>query len=801
MIRFIKESGETFDGVYPYIHWLDKQLSIGLWYTIKLMFVSDQQTLQTSELPEDSIYRFINQDIYDPSYEGVELDLSTISARSITSTGIVVHFDDSSTDWYIHQILLVCSAETPGEYIEKFKIGDDDVAVGVDLYDLDETLQINLENRGLELPLSVQKAFLETDINEDNVNYALINRKFKELISNFIDIVDCKGSYKSLYNSLKWFEWGKNAKLYEVWKGDNMYIEKELKPVLSNIYSSFLSTYRKTTHLSLVAAVQKLSRNIVVDPSDSDFNDRNPNVEDLRWSPDFNFDFDNDFSNTRLSMQKILNKWSKEELALKVSLLGAFFERYFMPIHLDLKRACIECLVTTNQIKVLNGTITHDFNFHEDTGVLNIEMDHTVTLGNFEPVAVGKNTVFGKRIDKNTTSSEKFIIPIGVDYFTDIVEPPVSDYSTIEGNENNVAEFYMQLKGGVGVVVPVTVKLKLPVGDTIRTEIINIYRYKDGQTTPTHDTTTDYKLYTPDENGNVSFSFKLVSTEEEKVSFCIMLVSSSGHIWTRSSSYQCIDPRGSWLDIYKVTNGSARASDSWADKISNYKFTPYNAQFNPQETILTTQYLPYIETVGQSLFNQLIVVQNIYNQTTSQYETDWMNHSDITSNFWVMGRSDQPSTDGNPKYAMLITKQFGKVFQNKSDFISSYRSVIGEIDQTNIKRFDLIYVPQLHDYNNIENGSHTLSDYTFTQNDLLCIVPQFRNSVIRNIDINSIYWEYENKTTLKKIKVNTPTQTPLIADTTTSLLTPGYWTVTMYYKLDGSTEVHKLTKNSAFRIA
>ena len=792
MIRFIKETGETFDGVYPYIHWLDKQLSTGLWYTIKLMFVSDQQTLQTSELPEDSIYRFINQNIYDPSYEGVELDLSTISARSITSTGVVVHFDDPSTNWYIHQILLVCSAEEPGEYIEKFKIGDDDVAVGVDLYELDETLQINLENRGLELPTSIQKAFLNTNIDEPDIDYALLNRKFKELISNFIDIVDCKGSYKSLYNSLKWFEWGDGTKLYEVWQGDNMYLEKELRHTLTDIYSNLLFTHRKTTHLSLVAAAQKMSSApIITDPSDPNFNDRNPEIED------------------------VLTGWTKDELALKVSLLGAFFERYFMPIHLDLKRACIECLVTTNQIKLLNGTITHDFNFHEDTGILNIEMDHTVTLGNFEPVAVGKNTVFGKRIDKNATSSEKFIIPIGVDYLTDIIEPPVSDYSTIEGNENDVAEFYMQLKGGVGVVVPVTVKLKLPAGDAIRTEIINIYRYKDGQTTPTHDTTTDYKLYVPDAQGNVSFSFKLVSTEEEKVSFCIMLVSSSGHMWTRSSSYQCVDPRGSWLDIYKVTNGSAGAGETWSDKISNYEFTPYNAQFNPQGTILTTQYLPYIETVGQSPFNQLIVVQNIYNQTTSQYETSWMNHNDITSNFWVMGRSaqynvidwnnvennsDQPGTDINPKYAILITKQFGKVFQNKSTFISLYSGLIGEIDQTNIKRFDLIYVPQLHNYNNIENGSLTLSNYTFTQNDLLCAIPQFRNSVVRNIDTNSVYWEYENKTTLKKIKFNVPAQTPLIANTTASLLTPGYWTVTMYYKLDGSTEVHKLTKNSAFKI-
>ena len=294
-----------------------------------------------------------------------------------------------------------------------------------------------------------------------------------------------------------------------------------------------------------------------------------------------------------------------------------------------------------------------------------------------------------------------------------------------------------------------------------------------------------------------------------------MLVSSSGHMWTRSSSYQCVDPRGSWLDIYKVTNGSAGAGETWSDKISNYEFTPYNAQFNPQGTILTTQYLPYIETVGQSPFNQLIVVQNIYNQTTSQYETSWMNHNDITSNFWVMGRSaqynvidwnnvennsDQPGTDINPKYAILITKQFGKVFQNKSTFISLYSGLIGEIDQTNIKRFDLIYVPQLHNYNNIENGSLTLSNYTFTQNDLLCAIPQFRNSVVRNIDTNSVYWEYENKTTLKKIKFNVPAQTPLIANTTASLLTPGYWTVTMYYKLDGSTEVHKLTKNSAFKI-
>jgi len=801
MIRFIKENGETFDGVYPYIHWMEGQLSVGLWYTIKLMFVSDQQIIQTSELPEDSIYRFVTPDVYDPSYEGVELDLSTISARSIMSTGISMNFGDPPTVWYIHQILLVCKSDNAGEYIENFTIGDDVVAVGVDLYDLDETLQINLSNRGLELPLSIQKAFLETNINEDDVNYALINRKFKELVSNFIDIVDCKGSYKSLYNSLKWFEWGESTKLYEVWKGNNMYIEKELKPVLSNIYSSFLSTYRKTTHLSLITAVQKLSQNIIVDPSDSDFNDRNPNVEDLRWSADFNSDFDNDFSNTNLSIQKILNKWSKEELALKVSLLGLFFERYFMPIHLDLKRACIECLATTNQIKILSGSHKNKWHYHEDTGIINIDMDHTVTLGNVDTVAVGPDTVFGRSLSNaDMAAGLKVKQPIGVDYLRNIGL----------NNDSEIAPFFLQLKGGVGVVVPIKVKVKLPEDDAIKTENICVYRYRDGQDTPIQSQTTDYRLYKPNDEGYVEFSFNLFSDQEEKVSFTIMLVSISGHVWTRSSSYEAVDPAGSYLDIYNVTNNSMgfESVDEW---ISNNKFVPWNSQFSPysspndQSPKSIIQYLPYQET-QTSLFNQLIVIENLPldpDATPPTWDTEWMSNSTITSDFWVIGRSDSAVTKDNPRYALLIAKTPGKFIQSKTAFVSTYGNLIGtNFSQGNIKRFNMIYIPQLQNYTNIESDSGiiSLNQYTFSQTDLLCIVPQFRRTVANKIDASSVFWEYENKTTLEKIHTHTPIQTPLVTNNTALLLSPGYWTVTMYYKFNGSNEIHKLTKNSAFKI-
>ena len=829
MIRFINENGETFDGVYPYIHWLNGQLSTELWYTVKLMFVSDQETLQTSELDEKSVYRFITPDAY--SHVGEDLDLDTISVRSITSTGVRVQFDDPNVDWFIHQILLVCSSDTPGEYIEKFNIGDGAVAVGVDLYELDETLQINLSNRGLEVPTSIQKAFLDTDIHEDENDYALLNRKFKELISNFIDIVDCKGSYESLYNALKWFEWGEGTRLYEVWQGENMYFEKELRHVLSDVYTNLLFTHRKTTHLSLVAAVQEFDEeaSIITDPNNPGFNDMNPVIKD------------ND------TLKPWIEQWTNDELALKVSLLGLFFERYFMPIHLDLKRACIECLVTTNQIKTLSGVHEDKFHYHEDTGVIEIDMDHTVTLGNVKAVAVGADTVFGKRITLNDMPVEgetgpKFIDPIGVDLLNNIKSIGVEDeyFSELDFNNDygssdfavfvseestpstsyehspcSVATFYLQLKGGVGVVVPVSVRVKLPSDDAIRTETITTYRTRKGETIQTVDQVTDHRLYRSDSDGYVNFSFNLLSTCEELVSFSLMLVSVSGHVWTVASSYECIDVRGSYLDIYKVENGTFTNIDQW---ISNNQFVPYHSQFNPyvspndDDIKKIIQYIPYSETVGSSLFNQLIVIQNKMSGT--DYDTDWMENLSVTNLFWVIGRSGKYDIDGNeidpsllppdisnkPKYAMLIVKDYGKVFANKTNFLTQLNGIAGtSFGLSDVKRFELIYIPQLHNYNEI--GGSSLDDYTFNPNNLLCIYPQFTKTVAETIDQSSIFWEYTNKTTLETITVRQPLQTPLVARTgDKKLLTPGYWTVTMYYKLDGSSEIHKLTRNSAFKI-
>ena len=788
MIRFIKESGETFDGVYPYIHWLEGQLSTGLWYTIELMFVSDQETLQTSSIDENSIYKFIDTSLIDPS-QLVDLDLNIISTKSsITSTGVAVNFEGSERTWYIHQLILVCNSETAGEYIQEFMIGNDKIAVGVDLYELDETLQINLLNRGTDLPISIQKAIFDSDINDDSPNYALINRKFKELISNYIDIMDCKGSYKSLYNSLKWFDWGENTKLFEVWqKEDGTYFEKELSMNLSDVFSNLIFTHKKTTHLTISSAIQKVT---------NEFDDeRNPVVE------------------------RIVTKWNNNELAIKISLLGAFFERYFMPIHLDLKRACIESLIYTNQIKELTGSITDKFHFHEDTGVINITMDHSFILGNIDFVAVGKDTVFGKHIDSNKEEGDyKYVEPIGIDRVEDIsklTDSSLFDFNNDFGGDFLIygssdplySEFYMQLKKGIGVIVPIKIDVELNDGDFIKTEILTTYRYVDGTSTPIIDQITEHKIYP---SPSVSFSFNLLSTKEEKVCFKIMLISTSGHVWTASSSYKTIDVSGSYLDIYKVNIPNPNDFNSIDEWLENDEFVPYPSQFTVNENDVVevkniTQYLPYLETVNLSQFNQLIVIKNTL--TEGEYDIEWLNTPGISRDFWIIRRTGEYDIDGNintigsgtfenPKYVMLILKASGKRFDKKSDFKSEYNL---QLPMSNIVRMDMIYVPQLHTYINIENGTD-LQSYTFTQDDLLCIVPQFKSTVKRNIDINSIFWRYTNKTTLESIDITLPVQTPLVANNTHTLLPPGYWTVTMYYKLTGSDELHELTKNSAFKI-
>ena len=520
--------------------------------------------------------------------------------------------------------------------------------------------------------------------------------------------------------------------------------------------------------------------------------ERNPIIEDIR---------------------EIAYHWTADELALKISILGAFFERYFMPIHLDLKRACVELLVNTNQIKSLNGASHYSYNHHDDMGVVDIKMNHTVTLGNLRGVAVGPDTVFGKYVnDSMFDNTTQYIEPIGVQSI-DEINNIVKSGGYIADNNEDIATFYTQLKGGVGVIIPIKVSVNLPEGDGIKTEVLTVYDFS-GDNKEIKAQITDHKLF-KSVDGIASFTFNLLSTKEEKIAFSLTLYSISGYTFTAASSYECVDISGNYLDVCVVKNtdngpnstGVIYSSISdWVKQTQDqYAVDDKNpfAGLYPNVThdseyfdVMLKQYLPSSNN-DLTLYNQLFVIEN--DETGGTYNINWINNW-VNDNFWVIRRAGEEegivTSYENPKYIMLISKSPGITCGNKSDFLS----LVGSgIISKNIKRMDIIFIPQLHLYNPIELMPPTIENYTYTQNDLLCVIPHFK----KNLKITQPSWEYINMTTLEKIVVNQPVIKPVIAGTTDSqkTLSPGYWTVNMYYKLSGSNEVHKLSKNSAFRIA
>lgn len=854
MIKFINSDGAVYEGSSPYIHWFEGGQSTGLWYARSIMVITDKgDYLRASGFSDDSVFKVVDKDILLQTEYPTIFDWTDDDGNE--HYGIACNdYPDSHGEeiggYTVYQILILGESDAPGQFTDDLTItnGVDTITVtlGADFYDKDEILEINLGNRGMELPESIQKAFLNSNISDDGIDNILINRKFKELISNYIDIIDNRGSYKSLFNSLEWFEWGENAKLYEIWQGDSGYFEKELESNLSDEYQSLLYTHRKTTHLSLIA----LLNNYIKEAGPGSFdNEKNPKLE------------------------KIAYQWTDEELALKISILGAFFERYFMPIHLDLKRASVEAKVYTNSIKTKCGTMTRTFNFHDDTGVVDIQMDHIVTLGNIPGYAVSAKTVFGRQWEAPPAAirdTSFYLDPIGVDLITDINASDMNFQpgGFYEDNSSQLGTFYGQLKGGVGVVVPIAVTVPFPDYETgygvdgINVETINVYRdYEEGSTSEplslterrlwlsdvinedeveqslsdyfeTHgewpdDMDLDNPSTWPSEivrpKWAARFTFNLLSTHEEKVTFTLVLHSLSGHTWTATASYQCIDISGSYLEVCKITD-----VDHWGTgerlmpTYDLFHGNPFGTQYNTitvnnenydGEYIDPTKYgydtlTQYISNVNPLYLNEIVIVEN--KPKLGAYDDNW--EPGNNRNFWILHRGScgEISSVKHYKYTILIRHNSGEFWSDTQWNINLelWATSAGlSVQAPTMIRHDHIFIPQIHGYGDLddlwepideETGRLTMGNYAVTQDEPLFAIPQFKKSI--PINPNSIKWEFENATTGETIQYNIPMSSIAIADSVNKPLGPGYWNIRMYFTLDGSTEVHCLSKNSAFKM-
>lgn len=327
----------VFEGGYPYIHWAEP-FSIGVIRYKPIYFISDKSSITaTMDLKQNPFTGSVldwNFALYNPGNIDAEMyaidwnlfcDLHAVATNKVTLEGHKVQMD--GVDVYAYQLIIICRSDVEGEFIDVFQIDGKPYRIGAEFYGENESLKINLANQGTEIPDIVVKAIYGSDLYESNIDWVLLNRKFRELMTCHIDIMDNKGSYKSLLNALKWFEYDNLVELMEVWKYDTpdgtKYFERPIKSIMDDTIKDLLFNSAKTTYFSL----RHLKRNIV------GHNNGEPVYSDTTY------EYDSD-SNT--TIQRIACMWSEDEMRLKMVLLGNFLETYFMPVHADLIRSCVE---------------------------------------------------------------------------------------------------------------------------------------------------------------------------------------------------------------------------------------------------------------------------------------------------------------------------------------------------------------------------------------------------------------------------------------------------------------------------
>jgi hypothetical protein len=139
--------------------------------------------------------------------------------------------------------------------------------------------------------------------------------------------------------------------------------------------------------------------------------------------------------------------FSKEELSLKMALLGNFYATYFMPIHLDLIHSTIENIIFTDTIKLSNFNRISRLDYINNTQSFNASIDNSKRYY-LENISISANNNTHLNAGESLTGTD--IKRFGVDL--------LSNLTTISSNEYNL--FYQQYYTGIGCIVPINFEVK-----------------------------------------------------------------------------------------------------------------------------------------------------------------------------------------------------------------------------------------------------------------------------------------------------------------------------------------------------
>ena len=766
------ETGYSFDGLWTneqskgYIFWFPSEQSINITYTMPICIVSKEQLDDNTviSIEDNDIFSFISHTADSINVDGFDFDGKPKYMSTITVSDLDC---ESINNNYIYVFNVACKSIEEGEYVCRITIGDYGyIRVGADFYGENESLYVNLANFGAEIPETIQKAIYDSNVHEDFKDNILINRKFKELLSNYWDVIANKGSYKSLQNSLKWFEWGDKLEIKEIWRhliaDKSFFNDEEVVSIFESKLNDSFENYVKTTYISLYCSL---------------YDERPENIGD----PEYDSEFNPVLSNAVL-------KYSINDIKLKLSLLAQFFGSFFLPIHMSILHAVAETKVFTNTIKTVLGSVMKrndcigSFEYVES----NIKDDSIYKMTNVRAQVTDATTFAIKwkdpKYDKDGNIVEEYNHTwFGVDEFT----------SKGKVDKSNINTFAVQYYTGPGLILPIEMIIPNQYEKDMIHHTIADVMYNDHV-----ERLHFYDKFVMSQNKfKIKFNYLIKEAADYTIRFTFF--TAAGKTITRTLKFTVEDADNLCVNVYKVQakdDTDGLTYDDFNDTDScGYLF---KAQ-KKDEPEYYTQVLPYMlptnplyESYKGIKLSRLVIfdIQNKNDRAYKYGKYEQMVIRGLMDNDFL--EFDRVDDAGNITYMVFVSKYF-------------YADVPQEIldKKYNIIRNELIFLPQFHKLT-LMTGLNA-DNYTVSQYEAVCCaaeintlygVKPFRYSHL----IDSAEWTFINATNNSVIYHPSTSRAPFVANEKTHI-NPGYYDISFKYSLtNGITDECKL--DSGFRI-
>ena len=754
MIKFVDLKTENvFSGSNPYVHWFEGEQSTDLIYVKPVCFVVEHgpayHNRVTVECDSDTFALLDPGAVKEISANGFQYtDINSMTRTKVDIEGTV--FREYGEKVITHQdtvYIAYFKASSPiaAEVIDEFTITypissreglvtttTETFNIGADFYGSDETLQINAMNMGINIPPSIQRSIYPCNVHEEKNDNILINRKFKELLSNYWDTIACKGSYKSLINTFKWFEYGDDVRLREVWKHDDngkeIFDDREISTILTDKYQFASSLFSKTTYYAIYCALQH-------EHSEALDREKNPVLENA------------------------VLKWAYEDMAIKMSLLGNFYETYFMPIYLDIIQSTIEDTVFTDNVKLITGTETHE----DDLVMLSDAFDcivnngRDIILSNIE-AGVGYGTIFANRYSE---SWEDYNVDImGANYLSSII---------YAGNtEDDAKTTYAQLYSGPGAIVSIECRFGLD-----DTEVISngklIYYDNDGNVSSVAvEEGLSRKMYMSDVDGKYTILFYILVKDPTK-HIGLQFISSKGRMFTKDITIRAREISSVGIHTYKAVPITS-AEDIEAAKEGTIRTGRYPCITRANDIDINKYYCQYISDEHTDIrFSNVFALEYL-----DENDPD---RSGVANDIIDLGYNIAPRTHYDVFIApigvydkdifeladkVLLDKIKSHLYFNRMTFIPQYYKLIPlEVVEAEEGTFE-------------ERRDKTLESITISK-DLICVEPYV---VVSRTDIEDVVeplsyslspaeasWEFVNVTAGRSYELNESINTPYVLPT------------------------------------